>query len=376
MAEDDFYKILGVEKGATRDQIRSAYKKLAKKYHPDNKDTGDTERFKKINEAASVLGDDKKRQHYDQFGSADPYQGAGQQGFNGFDFRNFGGDFESGDFGDIFDHLGDIFGGSFGAGGRRGRRRQRGEDLAYDVSITLEEAAFGAKKTISFDHITTCPDCDGTGAEKGSDLAECPDCKGTGRVRRTQRTPFGIIQTAGVCPKCQGQGEIIETECSKCDGTGVVKGKKKLDINIPAGIDDDMRLRVEGHGDASPRGGETGDMYILVHVLPHKYFTRKDDDIYVDYPISVSQAALGTDIEVPTLTGKATLRIPPGTQPDTMFRMKGKGIKGLRSGDEGDEYVKVKVKIPENLSKTQKKLFEELDDESKKSGFFKNLFNW
>lgn len=370
MAED-YYDTLGVSKEATREEIKKAYKRLAKQYHPDNKETGDAERFKKINEAAAVLSDDKKRQQYDQFGSTE-----GMGGFNGggFDFSSFA-DFGD-DFGDIFDHLGDIFGGAFGFGGSRGRRRRviRGNDLRYDLEITLEEAAFGTTKSIAFNRLEKCPECDGSGAESDSDIITCPECNGHGQVRRTQRTPFGLFQTTSACPKCRGEGKSIKNECRNCDGTGLVRAKKKLEVKIPAGIDDDMKLRVENEGEAAPKQGISGDLYVFIHVLPHKYFVRKGDDIYLEYPINVAQAALGTIIEVPTLLGKAKLRIPSGTQPDTIFKMKGKGVKNLRGGGEGAQLVKVKVEVPKSLSRKEKKLFEELGEESKKSGFFKNLF--
>ncbi|MFT4343135.1 MAG: molecular chaperone DnaJ [Candidatus Woesearchaeota archaeon] len=367
---DDYYELLGVSKNASRDEIKKAYKRLARKYHPDNKETGDAEHFKKINAAAAVLSDDKKRQHYDQYGTADPSGFGGGQG--GFDF----GGFESfqGDFGDLFDHLGDIFGGGFGFGGRGRRRRQlRGEDLRYDIDITLEEAAFGTTKTIQFTKLDTCPECKGTGAESPDAIKTCPDCKGAGQVRRTQRTPFGLFQTNAPCNTCRGTGKTIEKECSHCDGTGLVRTKKKLDVRIPAGIDDEMRLRLEGEGEAIPNG-INGDLYVFVHVKPDERFTRKGNDIYLEYPISVSQAALGTEIEVPTLLGKAKLRIPAGTQPDTIFKMKDKGIQHLQSSAKGSQLVKVKIKVPTSLSKKERKLFEELDAESKKSGFFKRLF--
>ncbi|MFT4303640.1 MAG: molecular chaperone DnaJ [Candidatus Woesearchaeota archaeon] len=371
---EDYYDILGVSKNSTREEIKKAYKKLAKQYHPDNKQSGDAEKFKKINEAAAVLGDDKKRQHYDQFGTA---EGFGQGGQGGFDFGNFQDMFsEAGDFDSIFDHLGEMFGGSFGFGSRGGRRRRRsqGSDLRYDIEISLEEAAFGVKKDIEYNRLGKCKACNGTGAESDDDIITCPDCKGQGQVRRTQRTPFGLFQTTSACPKCRGEGTTVKNECRKCDGTGVVRETKKIQVNIPAGIDDGMRLRLEDHGDAAPKGGDNGDLYVFVSVIPHKHFVRKDNDIHIEIPISVSQAALGTNIEVPTLLGKATLKIPPGTQPGTVFRMRDKGIKDIHGGETGDEMVKIIVKIPDKLNKKEKKLYEEIEEESKKSGFFKRLF--
>jgi len=367
---DDYYDILGVSKESSRTDIKKAYKKLAKKLHPDNSDTGDADKFKKINEAAAVLGDDKKRQHYDQFGTA---EGLGGRGAGGFDFNGFSQQF-GGDFGDIFDHLGDIFGGAFGFGGGGRRRRPQGNDLRYDIDITLEEAAFGITKKVDFARLGKCPECGGSGAESDSDIVTCPDCNGAGRVQRTQRTPFGLFQTTTACPKCRGEGKAIKNECNKCDGTGLVREKKELDIKIPHGIDEGMRLRVGGEGDAAPKGGVSGDLYVFIHVLSHKYFTRKENDIYLECPISISQAALGTQIEVPTLVGKAKLKIPAGTQPGTIFKMSGKGVQDLHGRSKGDQLVKAVVKVPKSSNRKQKKLFEDLEKESEKSGFFKNLF--
>lgn len=372
MAED-YYDILGVQKNASHEEIKKAYKTLAKKYHPDNNQSGDTEKFKKINEAASVLGDEKKRQHYDQFGTADSSFSGG-----GYDYRNFGDAFSSfgGDFDEIFEHLGDIFGGSFSFGGQRGKRRRRsqGNDLRYDIEITLEEAATGTRKNISITRLGECPECNGTGAEKGSSAVKCTECNGRGSITRTQRTPFGLFQTSTVCPKCRGEGEAIETECSNCDGTGLIRIKKNLEVNIPPGVDDDMKLRVDGEGDAAQRNGENGDLYVFIHVLPHKHFVRKGNDIYLESQITPSQAALGTEIEVPTLGGKATLKVSPGTQPETMLRMRGKGIPDVHGDGQGDEIVRIKVNVPKSLSKKEKQLYEELGKEEKKSGFFKGLF--
>ncbi|MCB9359391.1 molecular chaperone DnaJ [Candidatus Woesearchaeota archaeon] len=372
---EDYYDLLGVSKNSTREEIKKAYKKLAKKYHPDNQETGDAERFKKINEAAAVLGDDKKRQHYDQFGTAEGFgQGGGAGGFDFSSFQDaFGGG--AGDFGDIFDHLGDLFGGSFGFGSRGGRRRRaKGNDLRYDIDISLEEAAFGTTKKVEFSRLGKCEACNGSGAESESDIITCPDCNGQGQVRRTQRTPFGLFQTTSACPKCRGEGTSIKNECRKCDGTGLVRETKNLEIKVPAGIDDGMRLRIGEEGDAAPKNGVNGDLYVFISVMPHKHFVREENDIHLEVPISVSQAALGTNIEVPTLLGKATLKIPAGTQPETVFRMRDKGIKDLHGNGIGDQMVKVVVKIPEKLNKKEKKLFEELGEESKKSGFFKRLF--
>jgi len=371
MAED-YYETLGVKKDATREEIKKAYKKLARKLHPDNQSTGDAEKFKKVNEAAAILSDDKKRQQYDQFGSS---EGMGQGGFGtqgGFDFSSFS---QGGDFGDIFDHLGEMFGGSFSFGGRERRkpRQAKGEDIRYDIDITLEEAAFGVTENLIFDRFGTCENCGGSGADTPDAIKTCPECHGSGRVIRQMRTPFGMAQTQGICPRCHGKGEVIEKECHSCDGTGIVHEKKKLEVKIPAGIDDDMKLRVEGEGNAAPNGGYRGSLYVFVHVKPHSKFTRRDNDIYMEYPISVSQAALGTEIKVPTLLNDITLKIAAGTQPDTVFRIRGKGIKDINGHGIGDQFVKVKVMIPEKLSKKQKELFNSLEKEGEKSGFLKSM---
>jgi molecular chaperone DnaJ len=369
MAAKDYYKILGVSKDATKEEIKKAYKNLAKKYHPDlNKEQGDGEKFKEINEAAAVLGDDNKRQQYDQFGTAGPEGFNGQA--NGFDFSNFG--FDMGDM-----DLGDMFGQFFGGGSsRRGRRQQprRGNDLLYELEIELEDAAFGAKKSIVIPRLETCENCNGTGAESKSDIVKCPDCNGSGYVRQERRTAFGYFSTSGPCRRCNGSGQIIKNECSVCDGTGVVKKTRKIEVQIPKGVEDNMRLRVAGEGEAGEKGAPSGNLYVELHIKPHKTFMRVEDDLHIEVPISFVRAALGSEIEVPTLDGKATLKIPSGTQTNTVFRMKGKGIPHLNDSGNGDEMVKVIVKVPERISKKQKELLEEFEKLSEDKGFFRKVF--
>jgi molecular chaperone DnaJ len=375
----DYYETLGVNRSATKDEIRRAYKELAKKFHPDiNKDHNAAEKFKEINEAASVLGDDQKRANYDRFGTTAEDTG---QGFGGFDFS----DFMSGESGFDFESIFDQFF-SGGLGGRSQRHRVRGgsdlqrqrvrggSDLQYELVVTLEDVAFGAEKEISVPKLERCDRCDGTGAESSSDVVTCPDCHGSGMLRRTTRTAFGIFQQTGPCTKCQGTGRYIKNTCSKCDGTGVVRKNKKIKITIPKGAEDGMNLRVRGEGQAGQRGTGPGDLYILIHVRQHKQFERVGDDLSVETPLSFVTAALGGEIEVPTLEGKATLKIPQGTQSGTVFRMRGKGIPHLEETGSGDELVKVTIQVPEKISKRQRELLKEFDKESDKSGFFNFLF--
>ncbi|MBI2658559.1 molecular chaperone DnaJ [Candidatus Woesearchaeota archaeon] len=363
--EKDYYKMLGVGKNATKDEIKAAYKKLAKQYHPDvNKSHDAAEKFKEINEAAAVLGDDSKRSQYDQFGTA------GQQfqsGFSGFDFSDFMSDI--GGFGMDFDSIFENF---FG-GQQRTRRRQRGSDLRYDMEIELEDAAFGAAKTINIPKLEECGKCHGTGAEDKSGIVNCPECDGRGVTTRTQRTPFGLFSTTATCRKCRGEGKYIKNECSECDGKGVVRKTRKIEIKIPAGAADGTNLRIQGEGEAS-KGMQAGDLYIVVHVKPHKIFERHGNDVYVKVPVSFAIAAIGSSIEVPTLKGKASLKIPAGTQSNTVFRMKGIGIPDLHSHHAGDQNVEVYITVPDKLTKKQKELLEEFEKESNKKGFLNRMF--
>lgn len=371
----DYYKILGVSKNATKEEIKKAYKTLAKKYHPDvNSGDGAAEKFKEINEAASVLGDDEKRAQYDQFGDADTFKQA--SGFRGFDFSDFGfdsTDFASFDFGDIFDRF-------FGAGGfdsRRARRDRgaRGSDLRYDMEITLEEAAFGAAKTINIPRLEKCERCNGSGAESDSDIVECSQCNGSGYERRTQRTPFGMLSTTRTCSKCRGSGRYVKNECKHCDGTGLVKKTRKIEIKIPGGAEDGTNLRISGEGEAGEKGGPYGDLYVILHQKHDKLFERDGDDIHLKLEIPFAVAALGGELEVPTLKGNATIKIPAGTQSNTIFRMKGKGIPHLHGYGVGDQNVEVVIKVPERLTKKQKELLNEFEKESKNKGFFDKVFN-
>lgn len=350
----DYYKILGVEKNASQDDIKRAYKKLAKQFHPDvNKDSGASEKFKEINEAAAVLGNAEKRSQYDQFGTADGNFG---QGF-GFDPRNSGFDFD-----DIFDN---IFAGFGFDSGRRRSAQQRGRDLAYELEVSLEEVAKGSSKKLELDKFDACEKCSGSGAKKGSGSAKCDDCNGRGVVQHTRRTPFGIFATTTTCSKCSGAGEMIKDACSECNGSGRVKLTKTITVKIPAGVEDGTRLRVQGEGEAGERGGRSGDLFVIVYVQEHEKFRREGNDVFVDAEISFVQACLGGEIEVPTIDGNATLKIPAGTQPNTVLRMRGKGLPSL-DGDVGDENVQIKVAVPTKLSKDQTALLKQFDEASKK----------
>jgi molecular chaperone DnaJ len=374
MAEKDYYKILGVGKNATKEEIKKAYKKLAKKYHPDlNKSKDAAEKFKEINEAAAVLADDEKRSQYDQFGTTADQFGAGR-GFEGFDFSDFMSDI--GGFGFDFDSIFESFlGGSSPFRTRRTRARRRGADLRYDLEITLEEAAAGVTKHIVIPRLEPCSKCHGSGAESDADIINCPDCNGSGMQRRTQRTPFGIFSTTTTCGKCRGSGKYIKEECKVCDGTGVVKKTRKLEVKVPAGAEEGTNLRITREGEAGEKGAEPGDLYIIIHIKEHEIFERHGDDIYVKIPVPFTIAALGGEIEVPTLEKKVKLKIPPGTQNSTIFRMKGKGIPYLHGHGQGNENVEVVIEVPEKLSKKQKELLREFGKESKKKkGFFSKVF--
>jgi molecular chaperone DnaJ len=348
----DYYNILGVKKDAPKEEIKKAYKKLAKKYHPDlNKEQGADEKFKEVNEAAAVLGDDKKRQHYDQFGTAD--FGGSDQGFSGFDFRDFGSGFGF-DFDDIFDTF-------FGSGSNQRRGARRGADIEYQLEMTLEEAAAGIKKQILVPRLETCPTCNGSGAKSDRDIKTCDICHGSGSVTRRQRTPFGIFQSTSQCQRCHGQGKEIEVPCQECDGEGKVQKERKITVDVPAGVESGSRLRVAGAGQAGGAGAPAGDLYLYIAVQDHDIFQREGLDIYTEIPISYRNCCLGAQIDVPTLQGKANLKIPAGTTANTIFRLKGKGMPSLRGFSAGDELVKVIIDVPQKVTKKQKQLLEEFD---------------
>ncbi|MBQ2158481.1 MAG: molecular chaperone DnaJ [Oscillospiraceae bacterium] len=351
----DYYEVLGLQKSASEDEIKKAFRKAAKENHPDLH-PGDKEaeaRFKEINEAYEVLSDPDKKSRYDQFGFAgvDPNFGAGAGGAYSGGFGDF-------DLGDIF---GNIFGGGFGGSARTRNSPMKGESIRQNVSISFEEAAFGCDKKITFNRVETCPDCGGSGCAPGSSPQTCPDCRGTGTVVTQRQTMFGVMQTQTDCPKCGGRGKIINDPCKKCRGLGNVRRQKSIDFSIPAGIDDGQTVSKRGEGHAGLNGGPNGDLLVSVSVRPHEYFTREGTSVLLTYPISVTQAILGAEVEVLTLDGKVKYTIPEGTQSGTVFRLRGKGIPYLRSQDRrGDQFVTVSVEIPKGLTKEQRELVEKL----------------
>mgnify|MGYP001257489646 FL=1 len=358
MAKRDYYDVLGVEKSASADQIKSAYRKKAVKYHPD-KNKGDKaaeEKFKEASEAYHVLSDSERKQNYDNFGHAAFENGAGGRGgFGNFDFSNH--------FSDIFE---DFFGEGFGGGGRRSRRsNNRGSDLRYDLSISLEEAYTGKKQDIKFSTSEKCDTCSGSGSKPGHDAGSCSMCGGHGQVRSSQ----GFFTVQQTCPQCSGSGEMITNPCGTCNGQGKKQASKRLSVTIPKGVDDGTRIRLAGKGEAGSRGASSGDLYLFINVYSHELFKRSDENLFFECPISIADAALGTSIEIPTIDGgKAKIKIPSGTQSGKQFRLKGKGMPLMRGSGTGDLYVQVNTEVPVSLNKEQKELLEKFREiENEKS---------
>jgi len=345
MAKRDYYEVLGVSRNASVDEIKKAYRKLARQYHPDaNPDNPEAEaRFKEISEAYVILCDPEKRASYDRFGHA---------GVNGQDFGGFGG------FGDM-GGLGDIFEMFFGGGARRRTGPERGPDIRTDMEIALKEAAFGLERDIKVPRTETCSTCGGTGAAAGARSGKCTACDGAGQMQFAQSTPFGRIVQSRICDRCRGTGRVIEKPCPTCHGAGQVRKSRSIKVKVPPGVDSGARLRVAGEGEAGLRGGPPGDLYVYIHVKAHRIFKREGDDLICDVPISFAQAALGDVLEVPTLEGTASLRIPEGTQTGTVFRLKGKGIPHVSGYGRGDQHVRVKVVTPDKLTEKQKELLKE-----------------
>ena len=360
MEKRDYYDTLELERDASQDQIKSRYRKLALTYHPDrNKEPGAEEKFKEISEAYAVLSDEEKRSQYDRFGHAGINQRYSTEDiFRGADLgeilRGVGMNFGFGGLRDIFE---DFFG---MGGGSRSARQHRGGDLKYDVEITLEEAASGLQKGITVPRVESCEACRGEGAEPGSTPKICPKCNGTGQVQVVRSTGFTRLITMGDCRTCQGNGRLIEKPCHVCKGGGILEQKRNLSVKIPAGVDEGRGLRLRGEGDASPDGGPSGDLYVVVHVKPHQLFERDGDDLLYKTKIDFPDVALGAEIKVPTLDGDAVLKIPSGTQSGTVFRIRGKGMQKLNGFGRGHQYVQVDVETPSKLNNRQKKLLQEL----------------
>ena len=362
MAEKrDFYEVLGVSKSATKDEIKSAYRKLAKVYHPDNKQTGDEAKFKEIQEAYDILYDDQKRQTYDQFGHAafDQSAGGGAGGFNGF----------QGGFGDV--DLGDLFGSFFGGGRARSRGNsngpRRGNDTLQRVEISFMDSINGKKVKLTVNYDQTCSKCNGTGAKDSSSIKTCSKCNGRGSIVRQQQTIFGVMQSETTCPDCGGTGKVVAEKCSDCLGKGYKRVKSELDVNIPAGITNGQQIRIAGKGERGYNGGPNGDLYLEVIVKQHEYFTRQGNDIHINVPIDLVTACLGAKITVPTVYGDIEVNVPEGTQPNAILKVKGKGVKELNSSNYGDQYIHLQVKTPTKLSSEQRKLLTKFSEVTPKS---------
>ena len=352
MAEQkrDYYEVLGVSRGASEDEIKKAYKKMARKYHPDLNPGDKTaeEKVKEVNEAYEVLSDADKKARYDQYGHAgvDPNFGAG--GFGG----GFDGSFDFGDLGDIF---GSFFGGGFGGGRRTNPNApQRGESIRMSIAISFEEAAFGCEKAVTVERYETCDTCHGNGCAPGTSPEVCPDCHGTGTVQVRRQTPMGVFATSSPCPKCGGKGRIIHQPCKDCRGSGMVRKKKTIQASIPAGIDNGQTISIRGQGNAGKNGGPAGDLLITITVRPHELFRREGTSVLCEAPITFTQAVLGAELEIPTIDGKVKYTLPEGTQSGTTFRLKGKGIPSINGRGRGDQYVTVYIETPKNLNKEQK----------------------
>lgn len=340
----DYYEVLGVPRDATETDIKKAFRAQARKYHPDvSREANAEARFKELNEAYEILSDPGRRSAYDRFGHA-----AG----NGAGFDNFT---DLGGFADIFETF-------FGGGARRGSQRgpQRGSDLRFDLRLTFEEAVFGAEKSIEIPAPRTCEQCSGSGSQPGSHPTTCPRCQGSGELRRVQQSVFGQFVNVVLCETCNGEGQIVATPCSNCHGQGRVRGMRTLQVHVPAGVDRGQQIRLAGEGEIGPKGGPPGDLYVVLDVQPHEAFRREGYDIYYDLPLNVAQAALGDTVSVPTLDGEVELRVPAGTQHGKQFRLRGKGVPHLRSGDRGTMYVVAAVEVPSKLTARQRELFEEL----------------
>lgn len=365
----DFYEILDVDKNASKEDIKGAYRKLAKKYHPDlNPNDSEAEtRFKEASSAYEILSDDEKRSRYDRFGHAGVDPQAGSQDFGGF--------------GDIFDDIFDIFGGGFSSGKNRRTGPMKGSDLRYDLTIDFEEAVFGVEKEIQVNKEENCSTCHGTGAKAGTHKETCSKCNGSGEVKYAQQSPFGQFVRVGTCDQCGGRGQTIKEKCETCHGKGTEYKDKKIKIKVPAGVDNDSIISIREEGEPGQRGGPSGDLYIYIGIRQHEIFQRQGNNLFVDVDINYTQAALGAKIQVPTLEGAEKFTIPEGTQTGTRFRLKSKGVPRLRGSGRGELYVTVNIKVPKNLTDRQKELLKELSQEEgqdqeesrDKKGFFNKV---
>lgn len=363
----DYYEVLGLQKGASEDEIKKAFRKMAMKYHPDrNPDNKEAEeKFKEVNEAYEILSDPEKKQRYDQFGHAgvDPNAGFGGGGFGGAGgFGGFGG------FEDIFDMFGGGFGG-FGGGGRRRNGPQKGRDLQKTVTIDFTEALFGCSKEIEISKNVRCKTCNGEGTEPGTAKRTCDQCGGSGQVSQVKQTPFGRFQNVVSCPKCNGSGQIIENPCHECGGEGSIRSRIKIKVDIPAGVDNDNMITLRGQGEPGVNGGPEGDLYVITHVKPHSIYKRRDYNLYIDLPITYDQAVLGDKVRVPGFGESYSYTIPAGTQSGSEFRLKGKGVVNPRTGRKGDLYVRVIVEIPTKVSSKEKKAIRQMAEAMSESTF-------
>ncbi|MEK9164143.1 MAG: molecular chaperone DnaJ [Chloroflexota bacterium] len=364
----DYYESLGVQRDASKDDIKSAYRRMAKQYHPDiNKDNGAEEKFKEVSEAYSVLSDDEKRAAYNRFGHAAFQGGAGAGDYSGF-----------GDFGDIFEQF---FGAGFGSRGGSARRGpRRGADLRYDLAISFDEAAHGTQKEIEVSRAETCPSCAGSRAEPGTTPVRCATCKGSGEVRQVRQTFLGSMVNVTTCPACRGLGETIATVCRTCKGRGQVRNSRRLIVNIPAGVDTGTQIRLSNEGEPGTSGGPGGNLYVILNIEPHPFFRRRGDDIWLEFSVNIAQAALGAEVSVPTIDGEEKIKIPAGTQPGVVFPMRGRGVQHLQRNGRGDQFAIITVSVPTSLTADQKKLLKEigktLEDEAaakKKKSVFDTL---
>lgn len=366
MSKKDFYEVLGVSQGASEEEVKKAYRKLARKYHPDvNKEEGAETKFKEVKEAYDTLSDPQKKSHYDQFGHTDPNQGFGGAGGAG----DFGG------FSDIFD----MFFGGNGGGRRNPNAPRQGNDLQYTMTLEFKEAVFGKDTEIEIPREETCETCDGSGAKEGTKPETCSHCKGSGQLNVEQNTPFGRVVNRRVCNHCEGTGKTIKHKCGTCHGKGKVNKRKKINVKVPAGIDNGQQLRVSNQGEAGVNGGPAGDLYVVFQVKSHEFFEREGEDVYCEVPLTFPQVALGDEIEVPTLTGKVKLKIPAGTQTGTNFRLRGKGVPNVHGRGQGDQHVQIRVVTPKQLNENEKELMREFAGmgggrpEEQTDGFFEKL---